>query len=123
MPLAPHVIIAEDDESIRVMIARVVRHTYPVVIISAVTNGLEALLVYDQEGADLLVTNHDMPGLSGLSLIEALRVLRQATLPIMMVSAHAALEPRAVELGANLFLVKPFTLTQLTQALTQLLPR
>ena len=122
MPLAPHVIIAEDDENIRMIIARVVRQTYAVVTISAVTNGLEALLVYDQEGADLLITNHDMPGLSGLSLIEALRVLRQATLPILMVSAHAALEGRALALGANLFLVKPFTLMQLIQALTQLLP-
>src|SRR5436190_10923431 len=122
MPLAPHVIIAEDDESIRVLIARVVRHTYPLVTITAVTNGIEALLVYDQQGADLLITNQDMPGLSGLSLIEALRVLRQATLPILMVSAYAALEARAVALGANEFLVKPFMLLQLTEALTKLLP-
>lgn len=122
MSLSYHVIIADDDASVRAIIARVVVGMYPGATISAVPNGLDALLVYDQRGADLLITNHNMPGMSGLSIIEALRVLRQASTPIIMVSANAALEQQAMALGVNVFLAKPFTLAQLTQALTQLLP-
>ena len=122
MSLSYHVIIADDDASVRAIIARVVVGMYPGATISAVPNGLDALLVYDQRGADLLITNHNMPGMSGLSIIEALRVLRQASTPIIMVSANAALEQQAMALGVNVFLAKPFTLAQLTQALNQLLP-
>jgi CheY-like chemotaxis protein len=122
MALSRHVIIAEDDAGIQAIIARVVVRTYPMVSVSALANGLDALLLYDQRGADLLITNHDMPGLSGLSLVEMLRVLRKATLPIIMVSADSSLQQRAFALGMNEFLVKPFTLEQLVQALTRLLP-
>jgi two-component system, chemotaxis family, chemotaxis protein CheY len=117
-----YVIIADDDDSIRGLIARVVARTYPAVTMSVVTNGLDALLIYDQQGADLLITNNDMPGLRGLSLVEALRVLRSASLPILMISADRTIEERALALGVNLFLVKPFTLAQLAGALTKLLP-
>jgi CheY-like chemotaxis protein len=117
-----YVIIADDDDSIRGLIARVVARTYPAVTMSVVTNGLDALLIYDQQGADLLITNNDMPGLRGLSLVEALRVLRSASLPILMISADRTIEERALALGVNLFLVKPFTLAQLAAALTKLLP-
>jgi CheY-like chemotaxis protein len=122
MVLSRHVIIAEDDAGIGAIIARVVARTYPAVSISTLTNGLDALLLYDQRGADLLITNHDMPGLSGLSLVEMLRAVRQASLPIVMVSADASIQQRAFVLGVNEFLVKPFTLEQLVQTLTHLLP-
>jgi CheY-like chemotaxis protein len=122
MPSTLYVIIADDDDSIRGLIARVVARTYPAVTMSVVTNGLDALLIYDQQGADLLITNNDMPGLRGLSLVEALRVLRSASLPILMISADRTIEERALALGVNLFLVKPFTLAQLAGALTKLLP-
>ncbi len=117
-----HVIIADDDDGVRGLIARVVARTYTTVTISAVTNGLDALRIYDQSSADLLITNQDMPGISGLGLVEALRVVRLATLPIVMVSADLRIEPRALALGVTRFVAKPFTLTQLAQVLTSLLP-
>ena len=117
-----HVIIADDDDAVRGLIARVVARTYAAVTISAVTNGLDALRIYDQSSADLLITNQDMPGISGLGLVEALRVGRLATLPIVMVSADLKIEPRALALGVTRFVAKPFTLTRLAQVLTSLLP-
>jgi CheY-like chemotaxis protein len=121
MTPAYHVIIADDDDSIRAVIARVVVRAYSSVTISAVSDGLDALLIYEQRGADLVITNNGMPVLSGLSLIEQLR-LRSATLPIVMVSADATIEQRALALGASRFLVKPFAVAQLAQTITNLLP-
>lgn len=121
MPVAYHVIIADDDATIRSLIARVVARTYALVTISVVPDGRDALRVYQQHGADLVITNYEMPVLSGLSLIEQLRALN-ATLPIIMVSAHPSVEPRARALGATHFLLKPFTITQLLQVLTSVLP-
>jgi len=121
MPAAYHVIIADDDTAIRSLIARVVVRTYPLVMISAVSDGLDALLLYQQVGADLVITNHQMPVLSGLSLIERLRVL-STTLPIIMVSAHPSVESRARAVGVTHFLLKPFLIPQLVHLLTRVLP-
>ena len=121
MPAAYHVIIADDDASIRSLIARVVARTYATVTISSVSDGLDALAIYHQHGADLVITNHEMPVLSGLSLIERLRVL-SATLPIIMVSAHQSVEPRARAVGVTHFLLKPFHIALLVQILTGILP-
>ena len=120
MRAAYHIIIADDDAAIRSVIARVVARTYDPVTISEVPDGLDALLVYQQRGADLVITNQEMPALSGLSLIERLRVL-STTLPILMVSAHPSVEPRARAVGVTAFLVKPFLITQLVQILTSVL--
>jgi DNA-binding NtrC family response regulator len=120
MPAAYHVIIADDDAAIRALIARVVARTYDRVTISAVPDGLDALLIYQQRGADLVITNQEMPILSGLSLIERLRVL-SATLPIIMVSAHPSVESQAHAVGVTHFLLKPFLIGQLVQLLTRVL--
>jgi two-component system, NarL family, capsular synthesis sensor histidine kinase RcsC len=122
MPSSYHVIIADDDAVMRSLIEHIVVRIYPTATISAANNGVEALLVYDQRGADLLITNYDMPALNGLMLVETLRVQRQATLPIVMVSANPAIERQALAVGVTRFLAKPFTVTQLTQVLTGLLP-
>src|SRR5215213_2019438 len=121
MPAAYHVIIADDDAAIRSLLARVVARTYDPVTISAVPDGLDALLTYQQNGADLVITNQEMPVLSGLSLIERLRVL-SATLPILMVSAHPSVEARARAVGVTHFLLKPFRIEALVQLLTSVLP-
>jgi CheY-like chemotaxis protein len=121
MPAAYHVIIADDDTAIRSLIARVVVRTYPLVMISAVSDGLDALVLFQQGGADLVITNQEMPVLSGLSLIERLRVL-SATLPIIMVSAHPSVESRARAVGVTHFLLKPFLIPQLVDLLTCILP-
>jgi CheY-like chemotaxis protein len=118
---AYHVIIADDDAAIRALIGRVVARTYDRVTISAVSDGLDALLIYEQHGADLVITDQEMPILSGLKLIEQLRA-RSATLPIIMVSAHPSLEPRARAVGVTHFLIKPFLISQLVQVLTRVLP-
>ena len=121
MSAAYHVIIADDEVSIRALIVRVVAHTYDGVIISAVSDGLDALAIYQQRGADLVITNQEMLVLSGLSLIERLRVL-STTLPIIMVSAHQSIEPRARAVGVTNFLLKPFHIAQLVEVLIGALP-
>jgi two-component system response regulator YesN len=121
MSAAYHVIIADDDAAIRSLLARIVARVYDRVIISAVPDGLDALLIYQERGADLVITNQEMPILSGLSLIERLRLL-SATLPIIMVSAHPSVEPQARAVGVTRFLLKPFLVTQLVQILISILP-
>ncbi|MBC8075610.1 MAG: response regulator [Chloroflexales bacterium] len=101
--------------------ARIVVRIYAAVDVSAVSTGTYALAVYTQRGADLLITDNRMPGLNGLDLIRVLRG-QQATLPIIMVAGNGTTEPLAYAAGATAFVAKPFTVQQLVQLLTQVLP-
>jgi DNA-binding response OmpR family regulator len=121
MPSSRHVLIAESDRGVRALLSRAVARTYPGVTISVVTSGATAFTVYEEVGADLLITAHRLPTLSGLSLVRALRALR-ATIPILVISSDP-LEEAALALGATRFLRKPFRLTELQAILLTLLPR
>ena len=73
-------------------------------------SGEDALAWCDTGVPDLVITDHEMPGVTGLDLIARLRQeQRTREVPIMMISAAEDREVRyqALELGANDFLGKP----------------
>jgi CheY-like chemotaxis protein len=120
MPASYHVIVADDDAAIRSVIVRVIARIYPFATISEVADGLTALSIYQQHGADLVITNHQMPVMNGLILTERLCVLN-STLPIIMVSAHPIAEPLARAAGVTHFLLKPFSIAELVRIVTSVL--
>jgi CheY-like chemotaxis protein len=121
MPSAPHVLIAEDNAAVRDLFTTIVARMYPTCTITAVANGVEALAVYVEWGADLLITGYEMPLMTGLALTQALRA-RQAIIPILVVSMNTAIAEVMSNAGANRFLPKPFSFTALQQTLIDLLP-
>ena len=121
MPSTAHILIAEDHAVVRDLLTTIVARTYPTCTITAVANGAEALAVYDERGADLLITDFAMPIMTGLSLTKALRA-RQATIPILVISMNTTIAEVLLDAGANRFLPKPFSFTALQQTLIDLLP-
>ncbi len=121
MPSAPHVLIAEDHAAVRELLTTIVARTYPTGTITAVANGAEALAVFQERGADLLITDYAMPIMTGLALIQTLRA-QQVTLPILVVSMNTAIAEVVLDAGATRFLPKPFSLPELQQTLINLLP-
>lgn len=121
-PSLQHIIIADDDEQLRNVLVRIISAAYPTARISAVNDGRAALALFDREGADLLVTNNQMPYIAGLQLISELRQ-RGATIPIIMTSGDIRIEPQAQAAGASAFLPKPFSATDMNQVLQLLLPQ
>jgi DNA-binding response OmpR family regulator len=76
------------------------------------------------EHFDIIICDFMLPGISGIDLIERLRSdSRTKGVPILMISGHTnyAMDGRAKTAGANLFLNKPFTISQLRTAVSQLL--
>jgi two-component system capsular synthesis sensor histidine kinase RcsC len=118
---ARHILIADDDDTVRAFLARVVVRTYPSLTLTTVKDGAEALATFGQRPVDLLITNAHMPNLNGLDLIRALRA-QQITVPILMVSASPEVEASARAAGVTRFLLKPVPLRILQQALRELLP-
>ena len=123
------VLIAEDDDALRAMMAARLRRDGCEVI--EARNGDQALdlLLAVEEGLaavpalDLLVSDIRMPGLSGLDLLAVLRARRRAT-RVLFVTAYPDDEVvrYAEDLDATI-LAKPFGLSRLSQAARDALDR
>ena len=85
--------------------------------------GLEALDLLKATSIDFVVTDWNMPDLTG---IEVLRNIRAdeflARLPVLMVTAEAKKECviEAVKAGVNNFIIKPFTTQIMQQKIMQI---
>lgn len=89
------------------------------------TDSKEALAwIGDGFTPDLIVTDLDMPGMNGLELIRALRAAFP-NLPIMVVSGSKNSNERikALEAGANDFLLKPFHPSELELRVNKLMEK
>jgi two-component system phosphate regulon response regulator PhoB len=118
------VLIADDDPSIRTLIITVLRMgPYE---LTDCNDAEGALLAIERElPFDVIICDFMLPGISGIDLIERIRAHARAhETPILLMSGHAtaAMEVRAKAAGANLFLNKPFTVSQLRTAVRALLP-
>ena len=117
------VLIADDDPAICTLIETVLKKgPYHMVV----RNDAEsALVAIDRDGPfDIIICDFMLPGISGIDLIERLRAdARTRETPILMISGHTnyAMDGRAKNAGANLFLNKPFTISQLRAAVNTLL--
>ena len=92
-------------------------------------DGDEALAMLERahaEGApfQLVVTDLQMPAMSGIEFLQALRS-RGSTIPFVLMSGHATAEDvdMARRAGITAFLGKPFPPQELLKVLTTLLPR
>jgi len=113
------IVLAEDDEEMRCLVANQLRRDGHEVI--ECTNGHTLFRLIDSYmeagdslGVDLIISDIRMPGLTGLEVLELLR-LRDPSTPVIMMTAFGDFDIRleAERLGVAAFLDKPFDLGQL----------
>src|SRR5262249_54293026 len=87
-------------------------------------DGVHAWQILQEQGADLLLSDVDMPGLSGFELTQTLRAVpRFADLPVVLMTSRGTDEDktRGVEVGADAYLIKSgFSQTNLLETIAQL---
>jgi two-component system chemotaxis response regulator CheY len=86
-------------------------------------NGREALMLLGRGGYDLLITDWNMPEMTGLDLVMEIRKTEAIKrIPILMVTTVSAKEDivNALKAGVNNYVVKPFDAATLQAKVTQL---
>src|SRR5689334_23266682 len=102
------ILLIEDDEDAREALASLLEdHGYSV---RSAEHGRAALSQADQQAPDLVITDLEMPGLSGFDVLAQMRTRPTlADVPVIVLSAHHDLDKRVagLDLGADDFLGKP----------------
>ena len=89
-------------------------------------DGRTAFPILQQGGVDFLVTDWNMPGMTGLDLVKAVRAdPKLKNTPVLMVTAEAkkAQIIEAAKAGINGYVVKPFTAGTLNQKIEKIFER
>ena len=122
---AVRVLVADDEDDIRALVALAVRKA-GCVVVGSVADGAAALDLARAELPELAVLDVSMPGATGLEVCTALRAdPATAAIRILLLSAGASLEDVAAGLaaGADAYLAKPFQVSGLVHQVRSLTTR
>lgn len=89
-------------------------------------DGATALPMLQNGNFDFLVTDWNMPGMTGIDLLKAVRADdRLKDMPILMVTAEAKRDQivQAAQAGVNGYVVKPFTAAVLKEKIEKIFER
>lgn len=83
-------------------------------------DGTEAIALFKPGQFDMVLTDWNMPGKTGLEVIQEIRA-QDAKVPIIMITTEAEKSRvmQAIQAGVSDYLVKPFTADTLREKLTK----
>ena len=115
------ILIADDDRDLLGLIAFTLTQAGYLVV--KASDGPSAIHTFKGESPDLAVLDINMPGASGFQVCEAIR--SQSRIPIMMLTVRGEEEDliKALDLGADDYLTKPFSPRTLLARIKALLRR
>ena len=118
----PTRILVVDDEPryLRLLEANLLTEGYEVV---AVADGSEALETFSASPTDLILLDIMLPGMDGFTVCQ--RIRQFSTVPIIMLTAKGEEQDRVrgLDVGADDYLVKPFSVTELLARVRAVLRR
>jgi two-component system cell cycle sensor histidine kinase/response regulator CckA len=110
----PRVLVVDDDDALLRAHARaLVLGGYQVI---TAVNGAEAIHAISEQSFDVILSDIDMPGMSGITLLERVRTY-DLDVPVVLITGAPSLETamKAMECGALRYLTKPIDLQSLVK--------
>ncbi|MCW2676486.1 MAG: phoB [Modestobacter sp.] len=115
------VLVVEDEESFSDALSYMLRREGYETVVAA--DGVDALAEFDRAGADIVLLDLMLPGLSGTEVCRSLRA--RSSVPIIMLTAKDTEIDKVVglELGADDYVTKPYSARELVARMRAVLRR
>ncbi len=110
-PAAARILVVDDDAAIRrALVAELAAAGYEAL---TAADGAEGLRVFAEAEPDLVLTDLAMPVADGFELVRRIRQLGETPIIVLSVRGSDADKIRALDLGADDYVVKPFSAAEL----------
>jgi len=114
------ILVVEDEEDVAQFMTDMLHAaSYQVTVAS---NGMDALELFFDHRYDLVLTDKNLPGMTGIELTRSLKQVRK-DIPVIMVTGYATVESaiEAVDLGMAAYIQKPFSSRELLNKVAEIL--
>jgi two-component system response regulator DesR len=116
-PAPIRVLLAEDQTMLRGALAALLNLESDITVIAQAANGREALKLSQQHSPDVVITDIEMPGRSGLELADDLKSIASSPRVIILTTfARPGYLRRALDAGARGYLLKDRPASELAEA-------
>ena len=117
--MSARVLVADDSSTMRKIILRSLQ-AVGVTEATEAADGMEAVALFKPGQFDMVLTDWNMPGKTGLEVIQEIRA-QDPKVPIIMITTEAEKSRvmQAIQAGVSDYLVKPFTADTLREKLTK----
>jgi len=117
-----HILIAEDDSALASFVKKGLEAEH--YTIDVASDGEQARAMAAEVDFDLVTLDLNLPNLDGISILRYLRT-RKPSMPILVLTGRTKVEDRVtcLDLGADDFLAKPFSYSELSARIRALLRR
>jgi two-component system phosphate regulon response regulator PhoB len=122
--MTPNILVAEDEDSLSTLLNYNLEKEGYAVAIAA--DGEEALVMVDEKMPDLILLDWMLPKVSGIEVCRRLRARSETrNIPIIMLTARGEETDRirGLDTGADDYIVKPFSMSELSARIRAVLRR
>ncbi|MBS0297391.1 MAG: phosphate regulon transcriptional regulator PhoB [Proteobacteria bacterium] len=120
----PYILVAEDEDALATLLQyNLTKDGYEVVVAQ---DGEEALMLIDERAPDMVLLDWMLPKVSGIEVCRRIRSKTESrNLPIIMLTARGEESDRVrgLDTGADDYVTKPFSMTELTARVRAVLRR
>lgn len=116
------VVLVEDDVTLRQLYKKMISNLISNFKVVEAENGYEAMSIILNQSPSLVITDHDMPLMNGIQLVEAMRKKdSNKNVPVIVISAklNDQVLKRYGELNVNKFIPKPFKQSELIKCIKE----
>ena len=118
--MANSVLVAEDNDTVRTLLIRLIRRANPEACVVDVEGGRDALEMFCRHQPSVVLLDHGLPDMSGFTVLDRLKLQSHAPY-VIIITGDPSVEEEAFAHGADEVWLKPMDIGRMLPHLAHLL--